>query len=117
MLRQNEDLSADIKALPACGRLFKVLKLVCVGVLAAVIAGLAYGAAGCFVLLNRQPRFILPNGDITWSQGFMVQGLIYCGFLAAFVVAEVLAVYFMYLRKKSKPARSAVMAGNIKKSR
>lgn len=81
-------------------KVIKYIKLVVVSLTAASIVYGTYVVIGCFILLDRQPKFVLPDGSITYSQGFMVQGLIAGGILAALVIAELLFVYFMYLRKR-----------------
>lgn len=81
-------------------KVIKYLKLICACVVAVAIVYFAYGTIGSFVLLGRQPQFTLPDGGTTKSLGFMVQGLIYCGLLTSLIIAEVLMIYFMYVRKK-----------------
>lgn len=79
----------------------KYLKLACVSAVAVMICCALYGMIGCFILLNQQPRFVLPDGSTTRSLGFMVQGFIYCGFLIPLVIVEAFMLYFMYFRKKN----------------
>lgn len=88
----------------------KYLKIACVSAIAVLIGFALYGLIGCFVLLNQQPQFILPDGSTTRSLGFMVQGYIYCGILLSLVIVEILMVYFMYLRKKNITDKTSVTA-------
>lgn len=100
MSPRNKVLSPSAKTLSHSDKVFKYLKLICVCVVAVAIVYFAYGTIGSFVLLGRQPEFTLPDGGTTKSLGFMVQGLIYCGLLTSLTIAEVLMIYFMYVRKK-----------------
>jgi hypothetical protein len=62
----------------------KIIKSLVIAALSALNVYLLYGAVACLVLWKNQPDFIMPDGGITTSVGFLIES---CIFLGLFIIA------------------------------
>ncbi|MDR2202154.1 MAG: hypothetical protein LBP26_05265 [Clostridiales bacterium] len=82
----------------------KTKKIIRIAVTAAVVAidiYLLYALIGTMAVWLSQPRFILPDGGVTSSLGFLIIFIIYAA-LAAAVVAAQIAAWVLYGRYKRR---------------